>query len=92
MKSAGSGAIPRSESPAGSFPLSRLNGLVGNLGVDTNEFVGFDIYACDLVGYAALTTPGDTASKFYRINLATGAATLIGQIGGGELIIGIAIR
>ncbi|HXG66635.1 MAG TPA: DUF4394 domain-containing protein [Blastocatellia bacterium] len=65
---------------------------VGSLGVDATDLVGFDIFGCDMVGYAALTLPGETASKLYRINLATGAATLIGTIGGGELIKGIALR
>lgn len=73
-------------------PNDGVLNVVGNLGVDTNDFVGFDIFGCDLVGYAALTTANDTASKFYRVSLATGAATFIGSIGGGEFIVGIAIR
>ena len=73
-------------------PNDGVLNVVGSLGVDTNGLVGFDIFGCDLVGYAALTTPGDTVSKFYRINLATGAATLIGEIGGGAPLTGIALR
>jgi hypothetical protein len=65
---------------------------VGSLGVDTTDFVGFDIYGCDGAGFASLTLPGETASKFYRINLATGSAMLIGTIGIGETIRGIAVR
>jgi hypothetical protein len=65
---------------------------VGSLGVDTGDFVGFDILACENVGYAALTPGGATSSNFYRINLATGAATLIGTINIGDTIRGIALQ
>jgi hypothetical protein len=64
---------------------------VGSLGVDTTDIVGFDIFGCDNVGYAALTLSGTTSSNLYRINLSTGAATLIGTIGIGETIRGIAL-
>jgi hypothetical protein len=65
---------------------------VGSLGVDATDLVGFDIFACENVGYAALTSSGATASNLYRINLTTGAATLIGTIGIGETIRGIALQ
>jgi hypothetical protein len=38
-----------------------------------------------------LTLSGTTSSNLYRINLSTGAATLIGTIGIGETIRGIAL-
>jgi hypothetical protein len=65
---------------------------VGSLGVDTTDVVGFDIFGCENVGYAALTLSGATSSNLYRINLATGAATLVGTIGIGETIRGIALQ
>jgi hypothetical protein len=65
---------------------------VGSLGVDTTGNVGFDIFACENVGYAALTLNGATTSNFYRINLATGAASLIGTINIGDTIRGIALQ
>jgi hypothetical protein len=65
---------------------------VGSLGVDTTDLVGFDIFGCENVGYAALTVSGETASRFYRINLTTGAATLIGTIGIGDTIRGLALQ
>lgn len=42
------------------------------------------------IAYAALTPRGATFSSLYQINLATGAATLIGQIGNGLIVTGLA--
>lgn len=53
---------------------------VGSLGVDTTNTVGFDISPFSGTPYAALLRPGRSASGLYRIDLATGAATLIGSI------------
>ena len=58
--------------------------LVGALGVDTGELVGFDISGQTGFAYASLTAPTGAASQFYSINLGTGAATLIGTIGLGQ--------
>jgi hypothetical protein len=52
---------------------------VGALGVDTSTDVGFDITANDGIAFAALTVGG--ASSLYTINLTTGVATVVGQIG-----------
>ncbi len=59
---------------------------VGNLGVNTSSEVGFDI-AADAPGsaYASLQVGG--VSGFYTINLATAAATLVGNIGSGATVI-----
>lgn len=55
--------------------------LVGALGFDTVAVTGFDISGMSGLAFASLTN-GDTAeSSFYGINLATGAATLIGAFG-----------
>ena len=56
--------------------------VVGNLGVNTSNEVGFDI-AADVPGssYASLQVGG--VSGFYTINLGTAAATLVGNIGNG---------
>ena len=55
---------------------------VGALGLDVDEFLGFDIFT-DAGGinnaFASLRVAG--AQGLYAINLATGAATLIGAIG-----------
>lgn len=64
---------------------------VGSLGVDTNDVVGFDISAFGNFGFASLTDDASGFSSLYSIDLATGAATLIGAIGNGLSLTGIAI-
>jgi uncharacterized protein (TIGR03437 family) len=84
-------SLVRQGSPGGS-PISPNTGqlfTIGPLGVDTNEMVGFDIADYTNNAYASLTVGG--VSQMYTINLINGAATLIGNIGGGEIIRGIAI-
>src|SRR4030095_10192787 len=51
---------------------------VGSLGVEATEFAGFEIVGCDAIGFAALTLSGESASKFFRIDLTTGRAVLVG--------------
>jgi uncharacterized protein (TIGR03437 family) len=61
------------------------------LGVNTTAEVGFDIATQSGVAFASLTPSGAAASSLYTINLTTGAATLVGAIGGTELIRDVAI-
>jgi hypothetical protein len=69
-------------------PNSGTLNTVGSLGVDASALAGFEI---DFQGnaFAALTSPDELSSGLYSINLATGAATLIGQIGGGAALNGL---
>lgn len=68
------------------FPDGILR-TVGPLGVNASEIAGLTIYTTGSVGspvntaYAAITSPGDSVSKLYTIDLSTGAATLVGTIG-----------
>ena len=62
---------------------------VGPLGVDASLSAGFDISRVANTAYAALGVGG--VSGLYRINLATGAATLVGTIGNGSNVRGIAV-
>lgn len=64
---------------------------VGALGVDTSANVGFDIAAGSSLALASLQLPGETASKLFTIDLATGSALYVGAIGG-TLLRGLAIR
>ncbi len=64
---------------------------VGALGVNTSDLVGFDISRVSSTAFASLTVPAAATSAFFTINLTTGAATLVGTIGGGVTIIGIAV-
>jgi len=86
------GALVTQGSPGGA-PISPNTGqlfTVGALGVNTTDMVGFDIAPVTNAAFASLTPPGAKASNLYTINLVTGAATLIGSIGGGRLIRDIA--
>lgn len=67
---------------------------VGGLGIDTTDNAGFDISQGSGVAYASLTV--GTTTGLYQINLASGAATLVGTIGNttslaGETVIDIAV-
>ena len=76
------------QSPPNSGTLT----LIGALGVDTTAVAGFDISGLSAVAYASLND-GDTGkSSFYKINLATGAATSVGPFGiGGNAVIAPAL-
>lgn len=70
---------------------------VGSLGVNTSAIASLDIRTgSDLTtttAFAALNPNATTSSNLYTINLSTGAATLVGAIGGagGPIVRGIAI-
>ena len=68
----------------GTLAVGRPLGVVGT----TSN--GFDIDPRTNTGYAALGTA--TASTLYTISLATGVATSVGVIGGGEAVRGLALR
>ncbi len=59
---------------------------IGALGIDTSGQTGLDISRVTGTAFAVLTGPGAVSSSLYTLNLATGAATLIGTIGGAEVI------
>ncbi len=67
-------------------PNGGILNTIGALGVDTDEFTGFDILTGTSganVAFASLTVGG--SASLFTINLATGAATAIGGIGAREL-------
>src|SRR5262249_33089756 len=80
----------------GGSPVSPNTGqlfTVGSLGagIDPNDLAGFDISSESGAALASFNTDGGAATQLYAINLATGAATLVGAIGG-EAIRDIAIE
>jgi uncharacterized protein (TIGR03437 family) len=85
--------LVRQGSPGGSPDSPNGGGLstIGALGVNTTNDVGFDIAAPGDVALASMTTQGATSSSLYSINLTTGAATLVGAIGGNEIVRDIAV-
>jgi hypothetical protein len=71
-------------------PNAGVLNTVGALGFNTSDLVGFDISGLSGIAYASLTAPGGVSSQFFVINQATGAATLVGTIGGGVPLFDIA--
>ncbi len=63
---------------------------VGALGTGPFAQASFDISDVSNAAYAGITEAGRT--RWYRIDLASGKATLIGTVGGGEPITGSAIE
>jgi hypothetical protein len=64
---------------------------VGVLGVDTNNFVGFDI-SQNNIGFAAMQPTTSSVSNLYAIDLTTGAALFQGQIIGGVRVVDITLE
>jgi hypothetical protein len=62
-------------------PNNGTLGLVGGLGVEGGPQVGFDISGASGVAYASLNLAGLASSRLYTVNLANGAATLLGNFG-----------
>jgi hypothetical protein len=76
-------------------PNGGILNTVGPLGVDTSDIVGFDISPGTGIAYASLLVGG--VPGFYRIELASGAATLVGTIANatlipGEVVIDISVQ
>lgn len=67
---------------------------VGSLGLDVTALAGFDILTVGSTNtaYAALQPAGSQGSRFYTIDLTTGAATLVGGIGANQSSDSLAIR
>ena len=61
-------------------------GTVGPVGTDLTELGGFDISGATATAYATIRDNVMVRSTFWSINLQTGAGTMIGEIGGGEII------
>jgi len=64
---------------------------VGSLGQDLNDMLGFDISGASGRAYASVMASDLTRSTFWSIDLETGLATQIGEIGGGALVTSIAV-
>ncbi|HZW07295.1 MAG TPA: DUF4394 domain-containing protein, partial [Phycisphaerales bacterium] len=63
---------------------------VGGLGVDVQDMGGFDI-GQNNVAFAAIRPVGSARTFLYTINLATGAATQVDEIGGGAILTAFAV-
>ena len=65
---------------------------VGALGTGPFERASFDISDVSNTAYAGIAGSGGQPTRWYRIDLVSGAATFIGTVGGGEPISGSAIE
>jgi hypothetical protein len=67
-----------------------LTTIGAGLGFNTSDLVGFDVSGTTGAAYASLTPTTGGASQLFTINLTTGAATLVGTIGTGLTLTGLA--
>lgn len=83
------GEIASTLAPAGGKLLA-----VGALGSEIGKAGGFDVRGNESEGvaYAAAAAPDATSSKLYLVKLSAGSAKGLGTIGGGEKVVGLAIR
>jgi hypothetical protein len=65
---------------------------VGSLGLPGVRDASFDIADIDNQAYASIAAGADTRTRLYRIDLASGRATLVGTIGDGTALRGMAIE
>ena len=70
------------QNPANSGQLM----TVGSVGTDLTDLGGFDISGLTGLAYAVVRDNLLARSTFWRIDLATGQGTMIGEIGGGSII------
>ena len=72
-------------------PNDGVLNTVGNLGVDADDLVAFDI-GPDNEALAAIRPLGSPFSRLYFIDLPSGRAIDLGRIGKGEFIVGLGIQ
>ena len=66
-------------------------GTVGPLNTDVTDVAGFDISGASGIAYAAVQDATLGRTTFWTVNLSTGNATMVGEIGGGALVGSIAV-
>lgn len=64
---------------------------VGSLGVDINDTLSFDISGGSGLAFATMQLNDMSRSTFWMIDLSTGNATMLGEIGGGGVITSMAV-
>jgi hypothetical protein len=90
------GALVMQGSLEGTLPVVSPNtGLlrtVGKLGIGTLADATFDIADISGAAFAALRTPAGTATRLYQVDLNSGKAKLIGTVGSGAPLVGMAVE
>lgn len=65
---------------------------VGSLGIGSFAHATFDISDVAPTAYAGVHNKDDKSTRWHRVDLATGKASFIGTVGGGEPLVGAAIE
>jgi hypothetical protein len=73
-------------------PNSGRLSTVGSLGIGRFDHATLDISDVSNTAYAGVHLHGANATRWHRIDLATGKASFIGTVGGGEPLVGAAIE
>lgn len=64
---------------------------VGSLGTDVNDSLSFDISGISGIGYMSVQSNDLARSTFWTVDLMTGQAMMVGEIGGGARITALAV-
>lgn len=64
---------------------------VGSLGTDVTEMAGFDVSASTGIAYLVIRDSLSAQSTFWSVDPASGAATSLGTIGGGNIITAMSV-
>lgn len=67
-------------------PNNGVLNTVGALGADVTELGGFDISGATGMAYMVIRDAQLARSTFWTVNLATGQASMVGEVGGGAII------
>ena len=90
------GTLVMQGSKEGEGPLESPNlgvlRTVGELGTGPLEDAAFDIADVGNTPLAALRTDSDNRTRLYRLDLETGKATLLGTLGAGKALVGVAVE
>lgn len=72
-------------------PNDGVLNTVGALGTDVTELGGFDISGGTGVAYMTIRDAQLARSTFWTVDLVTGQATMVGEVGGGAIITAMAV-
>ena len=66
-------------------------GTVGSIGTDVTAVGGFDISGATGLAYLAIQDVGGASSTFWTVDLATGVGSVVGEVGGGNIITAVSV-
>lgn len=64
---------------------------IGSIGTDITDMGGFDISPNGNIAYVAVRDNALARTTFWTLNLSTGAGTMVGEVGGGAILTGLAV-